>query len=763
MFFFLALTLGATATDTSNSSLSSVSKWAPLNTAELFVKPGSALDFSRFFDQSPAGAFGRVTVTKNGALAYSSKPETAIRFFSFQLMPPPDLRMWSDKEITEYAAAISRQGYNMVRIHGFDDFLVGNDKAADLKLPKDYRYSLPDRSDEIKFEPRALDRYQFLLSELKKHGIYWNVDFMTSFVGYSNGRFKPRGISPQGAFNTKVQLYINPNFRENWKAAVSKLLDTVNPYTGMAMKDDPALAFATCLNEQEILFERRNYGRELDIPWHKFLKKKYSDYSTLRAAWGGKCGRYILPVEGAIENVPPIAAPVVLSDSPAGRDMAQCCSELEVEMTQYFLDTLHEIGYVGLTSNWNMRTRIGSVPARSLLPIVTMNSYYAHPNFGPPVVVDQSSSLADGGASFKNQTVARFLDRPFVNTEFGLVFWNRYRHEQGLLFGAGASFQGWSGINCHADPGAGAVLDTGEALSWFHIGGDPVMRAAEAIEALAFRRSDIAPSNHTIEIPLNSEFIYAGRSMHAVDDELSRLWVLCRLGITFGEKKSDYPVTLSVSPDKTSSIAGSLWFSDVEKSDSTSQLSAIVTKLKELKVLSSSNLSDPSEGILQSDTGEITLLTQYGEIVVISPRLEGTVLKRDRPRKLDAFSVEKCSVPASVSLASLDSDRSLREASRLLLVFSTDARNSGMVFTNLKEDTIEDLGQLPILVKTGELQVSLTRSVAPKSVQVFALKLNGDRAEEIPVVQKGQDISLKIQTDLLAVSGPTPFFEIVIE
>ncbi|PAW78658.1 MAG: hypothetical protein B9S32_06980 [Verrucomicrobia bacterium Tous-C9LFEB] len=735
-------------------------KWKAIDTTNLFIKPGSALDFAPFFDQAVAGAYGRLTVNKNGEFAFASKPDAPVRFFSVQLMPPPDFTLWTDEDVAQYAAAITRQGYNLVRFHFFDNLINGNFRAAPLKanLPSMERYTLPEKPEEIQFDVRALDRFHLLLAELKKRGVYWNLDFMTSFVGYSNGKLQ--SAPKQGGFNTKAQMYVNPNFRANWKAAVTRLLNDVNPYTKQSIKNDPALALTTCLNEPEILFEQRNYGHEFDGPWHAFLTKKYGDYKKMREAWEGKCGTTVLPENGTFADVPPIGAPTVLTDTPAGRDMAQCCGGMEYEMAQWYLATLRELNFPGLVSNYNMRTRIGTVPARSLYPVITMNGYHAHPQFGERTTVSQNSSLAGGGDSFKSQALARFLDRPFANTEFGIVFWNPYRHEQGMLYGVGGALQNWSALTCHAEQ----VVDAGATLRYFNAGDDPVIRASETIEALAFRRGDIASSPHTIEIPLTDEFIYGGRAMKALDDELSRLWVLCRVGITYGTKKVDYPKVFAVSPDKMAAIGGSIWFSEVAKSTSTTQLSAIVAKLKEMKALPADNESNPAQGVLQSDTGEVTLNTKSGgEMFVHAPRFEGAVVKSDKKVKLDALTIDQSTVPASITMTSLDLKKTLRDANRLLLVFSTDARNTNMTFTDAKEDKVISLGTLPVLARTGELKVTLTRAAAPKKVTVYALKLNGERADEVPATISGNTIALAIDTEKLPKAGPTPFFELVVE
>jgi len=730
-------------------------KWTPLDTGSLYVRPGTALDFSPFAEPGPAGARGRVIVNDQGELAFASQPDKEVRFMSVAHVPPYALRQWSDGDVEDYADAVVRQGYNMVRFHIFDEFLGGSEMGPQLTKRKSVRYKLPEQPEDLHYDERALDRLLRLLAALKERGVYWNVDLMTSYIGFSNT--ERHYTQHMGGFNTKVQMFVNPNFRANWKAGVAKLLGTINPYTGMSLKDDPALALVSCLNEQDILLRERDYGNELDPSWHAYLEAKYGSYEKVREAWGGVCGDAKLPETGQISDLPPISKEA-LADTPAGRDMAWCCGEMEVEMSLFFLDALRELGFPGLVSNWNMRVHIGTSRARALFPVVTMNTYHAHPLYGERTIVDPSSALSGGGTSFKHISTSRLLDRPFVNTEMGIVFWNPYRHEQGLLFGAGAALQGWSALTAFCQQ----VVDAGDPLKCFNTGADPVIRAAELVEAFAFRRRDVATSTHAIEIPLSDEFIASGNAMVGIDDELSRLWPLCRIGVTYGKPLSPIPKGLSVSPDKTSQIGGSLMFSTVEAATSVERMSAIVNELRRLKVLGPENKSDPAAGILQSDTQQITIDTSSGgEMKVVTPKLEGAVLNQRGAIDLDAVRIRRCSVPASVTVVSIDGDKDLRSAKRLLLVFSTDARNTGMKFADARESEITDWGALPVVVRAGQLSVGIARNEPDQQAVAYALKLNGERAGKIPIRSVGTRWELDINTAQPGPAGPTPFYEIV--
>ena len=730
-------------------------EWQPLDTHELYIKSGSALDLTGIVGREPAGIKGRVIVNDRGQLAFAQESEKEVRFFSLQMMPLFRLNDISHAEMTELAAAIARQGYNMVRLHFLDSFLLNSPNGANLKnVP---RYRLPERAEEIKFDPERLDDFFFFIAELKKNGIYINLDLMSSYVGYDNGKLG--GVNKTGDYNTKIQMFVNPMFRQNWRAGVTKLLNTVNPYTGVTLKEEPAVGLAVCLNEQEILLGFRDYSQAFKTPWHEWLKRKYGDYKSLYRAWKGRCGKVTLAESNDFEQVPGINEEAMAS-TPAGCDMSRFCGDMETEMSRFYCDTLQEIGYTGLVSNWNMRTRLCTVPARAQFPLLVMNCYHAHPSYGDDKpFVSQNSALGNGGSSFNSQAVARFLDRPFFNTEFGLVFWNPYRHEQGLLYGAGAAFQGWSGLTCHADQ----VTARGNVLRWFDTGKDPVIRAAELVTAFAFLRCDVKPSPHTIEIPVNDGFIFNGRGMRTVSDELSRLWTICRVGITYGPKKWEYPTALTIHPEQTSGVGGGVMFTTVEKASSVTQLEAIIRQLRQDKVLSDANLTAPKNGIFQSDTGELLLNTATGgEFQVVTPRLEGAVLKRDKVVKLNTMTITACSVPASITLISLDAKATLAKAARRLLVFSTDALNSNMTFTDATHNQLAELGSLPVLVRTGRLELNLAVDSSRK-YHVFALKLNGERGDSIPVSWHNGSLVLKIDTGKLKTVGPTPFFEIVSE
>ena len=731
-------------------------EWRPVDTSDLVVKAGSALDLSGLVDRSPAGTWGRVTVDAAGRLVFEKRPERELRFFSIQLLPGSTIGMqyMSHAEVEALVETIVRQGYNMVRIHGPGRFLVGPGRGAALKNQD--TFPLPETADEIEFDPVAQDRLDYFIYLLKKNGIYINLDGLVSFVGFSSE--VGLSIAARHSNSAKVQMFVNPARRRNWTAGVSKILTHRNPYTGTALKDDPVLALLQYYNEQDIRLDLRDYSDAFQPLWSEFLQRKYRSYSSLYAAWQGRCGDVALPPDGSFSQVPGISFKVARTNTPAGIDMTRFQAERELEMTRFYQREMARIGYRGLTTQWDMATRLVHLPARAEMPVITMHGYHAHPSgYGGSrgITLNQKSPLAEGGSAVKRQSTARWLDRPYLITEFGFVFWNRYRHEQGLVYGACASLQNWNGIACHCNQ---AVL-YGDALVSFQVGHDPVGRASELVTAFCYLRGDVRPSPHTVEIPISEEFAFGGRAMGAIPDELSRMWIWSRIGLTFaGRYRAPVSADLRITPDGTAQTGGSDMFGEIRATRGTAGLERYCALLKRDGILPGNNRSNPARGLYESDTGEIFMNVKTAELSLQTVRLEGAVLKSDHPVTLDALTVERCTVPVAVTVVSLDR-RSIRNADRLLAVIATDARNSNMRFSDKEETTLESIGTLPVLVKTGRFRLAIARPDQAE-FHAYALKLNGERASELPVSRRNGRLILEIDSGALP-EEPALFYELV--
>ena len=93
---------------------------------------------------------------------------------------------------------------------------------------------------ELEFSTRYLDRMDRLAAEMKKQGIYLGL------VGFSYNLYGPDSSFQERLRNWNVHklmmLIGRKTERDRFSRGVTKLLSHVNPYTGLAWKEDPAIA-----------------------------------------------------------------------------------------------------------------------------------------------------------------------------------------------------------------------------------------------------------------------------------------------------------------------------------------------------------------------------------------------------------------------------------------------------------------------------------------------------------------------------------------
>ena len=214
--------------------------WVPYHVADetgqwLPVPPSpsiaakSALDVS-FLLPAPAGERGFVGV-KDGRLAFSKGGRA--RFFGASLIAPA--AFLPRERAGPLADRLARSGVNLVRL-------------ADLDMAVGPNRSLFDdtRDDTKAFDPEALARLDHLIAALKARGIYVALELLSKrrFRG-EDGVAAPGLLPPGGGPAAQFNATIGKLTLESARA----LLAHVNPETGLALRDDPVLAWVTLAGE----------------------------------------------------------------------------------------------------------------------------------------------------------------------------------------------------------------------------------------------------------------------------------------------------------------------------------------------------------------------------------------------------------------------------------------------------------------------------------------------------------------------------------
>lgn len=363
---------------------------------------------------------------------------------------------------------------------------------------------------------------------------------------------------------------------------------------------------------------------------------------------------------------------------------------------------MREAGYKGLTSQWDFIYRLSEIPPRSTVPVVSMHAYHAHPSdyISRNSTAPQSSVITSGCSMLRVMAPVRFIDRPYMVSEYGQVFWNRFRHEQGLA-GSYAALQEWDLMMVHST----SVVPRGERLLPFHAGPDPMIRASDVVTAYAYLRGDVSPARKTVVFPVDDQFIFQGnRPFSAFNGNLAFLFAVSRVGLRYDrDVRADIRADLEVPPLGDASFNDfGMYGSVTDTYRGGDRLLEALAQMREKKLIGPENRTDPGRGLYQSDTGEITMDIRNGGLLdVVTPRLEGTTVKAGRPKRLSALTVETATCPASITVIAQSIDRTVESDDRLLAVVNTDALNSGMTFTDASRYRLVAIGEAPVLMQTG--------------------------------------------------------------
>jgi hypothetical protein len=184
------------------------------------------------------------------------------------------------------AARLRKMGINLVRFHHLENNWSGDNGCI-------FIYSQGSR----KLNPVTLDRLDYFIAQLRRNGIYVNMNLNVSRIFKESDGVPGADSLPE--FAKAVTLY-DPWLQQLQREYAQQLLGHVNPYTGVALAADPVLAMVEMNNENTLygawkdnalrpivqggwLLARHN--QILDDLWNGWLSTKYGTQSALTNAW----------------------------------------------------------------------------------------------------------------------------------------------------------------------------------------------------------------------------------------------------------------------------------------------------------------------------------------------------------------------------------------------------------------------------------------------------------------------------------------------
>ncbi len=245
-----------------------------------FVLPwdDSSPSFTNISDwlHKPAGKFGYIKVGKDGHLYAGDK---RIRFFGVNLCFGAAFPRKEDAE--QIAKRMAKFGINIVRFHHMDSGT----------FPWGIRSR--DRADTRGLDPESLDRLDYLVYQLKRNGIYINLNLLVSRPFNRNDGLPAEIENLDWKLRHSVGFFYEPLIQLQ-KEYARELLTHKNAYTQMTYAEDPCVAFIEINNENGLIHTwlggeidglPKVFLQDLQRQWNDYLKKKYKTTENLKKAW----------------------------------------------------------------------------------------------------------------------------------------------------------------------------------------------------------------------------------------------------------------------------------------------------------------------------------------------------------------------------------------------------------------------------------------------------------------------------------------------
>jgi len=595
----------------SASSQTDTTGWFP------FTLPwdGAPVDVS-WLNEMPAGGHGFLAA-RDGRFAFED--DTPARFWGVCVSAAANFPTHAESEII--AERMAKFGVNMVRTHHADAY-----------------WSDPNLFDESygdtqHFDADALDRFDYFIYCLKQNGIYVYLDQLVHRMFTEGDGVVNAGELPPAA---KPYTLFDPTLIALQKQFSHDLWTHVNPYTGLAYKDDPAIALMEFTNENDIISHDvavEPYATQFEDMWRDWAVANGKDPDQ--------------PVRYQSERSP---------------DVLRFIDEVQRAYYSDMYSYLRSIGVAVPISGNTWLVSGGNLASQATMDYMDAHSYWDHPTDNYTRFHNRAQVKLDpgsGGGNFATLAMSRVEGMPFVCSEWGHPWPNEWRAEGPLATAAIGAFQQWDGIlaytyrHTHTTPVDGF---TGP----FDIFNDPAVLGLFPAAALMFRQEHVSTAAAFVAVEWGDSDIFGVPQLSAWGGQPSyrSLVERSRLVTSLTTPSGAQQV---VSPTEFVPTSGATW--------------------------------------TQSETNQLWRDWELGVGTIDSPRSQAAYgfLGAGGAIALGDLSLDVTSPFGVVSLVSLDG-RLLRESRHLLLTAVGRAENTGTSY-NLTHTKLMDPGAGPILAE----------------------------------------------------------------
>lgn len=629
------------------------------------------------------------------------------------------------RQMATMARFLAKRGVNMVRVHA--PFWAENDLNT--------------------VSPRKLAGLFALVTELKQQGIYTTLSIYfpvwlklqadQGFAGYT-------GQSPFAL------LFFNSDFQQRYYGWWRTLLTTPNPHTGIALRDDPALAMVELVNEDSYFFWTFTPYENVPAPQMALLETQFGTwlaqrYQSLPQAFQTWASPQ--PVRGddvaqGRAGFLPLYDLVAQRDSQRAQDTA---AFLATSQQQFFTEAIahlrQTLGYKGTiyASNWI------TANAQILGPLDKLTNTAAdfmdrHGYFVGPHEGERASYSLNPGETYQDRSAltfksfqpdqefdfdlpimdVRYNGKPSTMTEINWAMPNRFRAEFPLLAATYGALQGTDGFFFFATND----IQWQSTLTKFAIASPTVIGQFPAT-ALMYRRNLIAPGQPVADVMLPTKEVMALRGAPlSAPQNLDEF------------RAQDIPPGQTLTRDRVQSLDPLAFLVGKVNLRFGQQATAQQVELSKWR--------DREAQIVRSHTGQLLWDYRQGLMTVNAPQAQGATgfLRRSGAIPLETLNLQSDLDYGTILLVALD-DQPLQTSRRMLLQVMSEEQNLGWKTTGSPEKTIHSTGNFAIAVRHLSGIIALNRPDA-RQLKVTALDLNG-----YPAGKVGHARRFKLQPETL--------------
>ncbi|MFW6277094.1 MAG: hypothetical protein ACOC1J_00385 [Prolixibacteraceae bacterium] len=700
------------------------------------------LDLS-YLNEDVAGENGFIKLSKDGNSFVNGKGEP-VRFWSVN--GGGLAKNFSDEEMKEFARFLAQMGVNMIRFHGSINPAGKGTEITDI-----------DKED--------VDAIWKMVAFMKEEGIYSTISPFWAHNGHMGG-WVPEEWGIDG-YSGKDALwgvmFFNDKLKEAYKTWVKYLYTEKNPYTGIALKDDPAVGIIQVKNEDGLFFwtiqgVKESLKKVIRKDFHDWLANKYGSIAKAQEQWGMVELDGDNPQEGKMDIYDIWMA---AQDQPGEvnkrlSDQMEFMAEVQRNFYSEIYDHYRSMGCRQLINGNNWKTadaaRLLDIErwTNSVCDVIALNRYYS-----PGHVGENSGWKIDPGHHYEGKSVMQQPHKlpinakqpeghPVVITESGWNLPHKYQAEGPFLISA---YMSLTGVDSYYWFSPTAVnYDNSPYRTWDHLPGGqhpmnrwtmstPGQLAMFPANALLFRKGLLKAGKKTVEEKRTLQSMW-DRAVPAITENMG-----------FDPNRDTRNATsedTQINP--LTYLTGRVAVDYGAKND----------KVKTHRRLN--RLIDLSENKVTSSTGELVWDYEKGICTMDAPAAQGICGFVGEQQKFDLtdVSLETTNDYATINVVAMD-DKSVAKSSKILVQVGTVYRPTDWADTPTEFDMrgekvsgyrIDNTGKMPWKAANTLVTLSFDNSNIKRAVVLDAA---GYPKSSIDVQQNGNKTEVELPKDAMYV------------